>query len=66
MDLGLAVAVSPDASTRERRRAAKAALEEARKTFRMKPVRELPKPVMNRQRLVGLVVLRTYLLIAFT
>jgi NRAMP (natural resistance-associated macrophage protein)-like metal ion transporter len=66
MDLGLAIAVSPDASTHERRRAAKAALEEARKAFRMKPVGALPKPVMSRQRLLGLVVLRSYLLIAFT
>jgi hypothetical protein len=35
-------------------------------TFRMKPVEALPKPIMGRQRLVGLVVLRSYLLIAFT
>jgi hypothetical protein len=64
-ELGLAVAVPEGASRRERRRAAKAALEDARDNFRMKPIDELPKPVFTRQRFVGLVVLRSYLLIAF-
>jgi hypothetical protein len=55
----------PDASARERRAAAKAVIERARNSFQMKPVEQLPKPVMSRQRFVGLVVLRSYLLIAF-
>jgi NRAMP (natural resistance-associated macrophage protein)-like metal ion transporter len=63
--LGLDVAVPEGASPRERRRAAKVALDHARTTFRMKPIGELPKPVFSRQRFVGLIVLRSYLLIAF-
>jgi Mn2+/Fe2+ NRAMP family transporter len=65
-ELGLAVKMAPDASASQRRRAAKAALEQARDTFRMMPVEELAQPVMSRQRFVGLIVLRGYLLIAFT
>jgi Mn2+/Fe2+ NRAMP family transporter len=64
-DLGLAVVAPAGASARERRGAAKAAIERARNSFQMKPVEQLPKPVMSRQRFVGLVVLRSYLLIAF-
>jgi NRAMP (natural resistance-associated macrophage protein)-like metal ion transporter len=64
-DLGLSVVAPPDASARERRAAAKAVIERARNSFQMKPVEQLPKPVMSRQRFVGLVVLRSYLLIAF-
>jgi hypothetical protein len=64
-ELGLNVTVAEGASARERRRAAKAALERARSGFQMKPIDELPQPVFSRQRFVGLVVLRSYLLIAF-
>jgi Mn2+/Fe2+ NRAMP family transporter len=64
-ELGLQVTVPDGASTRERRRAAKASLEHARNSFRMKPIDELPKPLFSRQRFVGLIVLRSYLLIAF-
>jgi hypothetical protein len=64
-ELGLAVIVPEGASTRARRRAAKTALAQARNSFRMKPLEELPKPVFTRQRFVGLIVLRSYLLIAF-
>jgi hypothetical protein len=32
----------------------------------MKPVEELAKPVFSRQRFLGLIVLRSYLLIAFS
>jgi hypothetical protein len=64
-DLGLAVTVPEGASARGRRRAAKKALEDARSGFRMKPIEELPKPVFTRHRFVGLIVLRSYLLIAF-
>jgi hypothetical protein len=64
-ELGLNVTVAEGASARERRRAAKAALERARGSFQMKPIDELPQPVFSRQRFVGLVVLRSYLLIAF-
>ncbi|HEV3284046.1 MAG TPA: hypothetical protein VG010_07555, partial [Solirubrobacteraceae bacterium] len=64
-DLGLAVVAPAGASARERRGAAKAAIERARNSFQMKPVEQLPRPVMSRQRFVGLVVLRSYLLIAF-
>jgi hypothetical protein len=64
-ELGLQFTVAEGASSRERRRAAKAALEDARNSFRMKPIDELPKPVFSRQRFVGLIVLRSYLLIAF-
>ena len=54
------------ASRRERRRAAKAALEQARHSFRMKPIELLSGPSFSRQRWVGLIVLRSYLLIAFS
>jgi hypothetical protein len=64
-ELGLHVTMPEGASTRERRAAAKAALEHARNSFRMKPIDQLPKPVFSRQRFVGLIVLRSYLLIAF-
>jgi hypothetical protein len=37
-----------------------------RSGFRMKPIEELPKPAFSRQRFAGLIVLRGYLLIAFT
>jgi NRAMP (natural resistance-associated macrophage protein)-like metal ion transporter len=63
-ELGLTMAVDPDATPRQRRRQAKAALEDARNSFRMPPVELLAKPVMSRQRFVGLIVLRGYLLIA--
>jgi Mn2+/Fe2+ NRAMP family transporter len=63
-DLGLAVSIAPAAPRRERRRQAKATLAQARNEFRMPPIELLAKPVMSRQRFVGLIVLRSYLLIA--
>jgi hypothetical protein len=62
-ELGLTVAVDSGASLRQRRRQAKATLEDARSNFRMPPVELLAKPVMSRQRFVGLIVLRGYLAI---
>jgi hypothetical protein len=63
-ELGLTVAFDPGATLRQRRRQAKAGPEDARNNFRMPPVELLAKPVMSRQRFVGLIVLRGYLLIA--
>jgi hypothetical protein len=65
-DLGLTFPLAKGASRRERRRAAKTALEEARNSFRMKPIHLLSRPAFSRQRWVGLIVLRSYLLIAFS